>query len=84
MVKAYVFVEIFTPTYYEKCLMIKSDLFSRSNISKRVPLKSIYSDISGKSKFFSTGIISAFFGVFQVKARKMALNMMLFRFLPHS
>ena len=61
MVKAYVFVDIFTPKYYEKHSMIKSDLFSRSNISQGVPLKSIYCDISGKSKFFSTGIISSFF-----------------------
>ena len=46
--------------------MIKSDLFSRSNILKGVPLKSIYSDISGKRKFFSTGIISSFLESFRL------------------
>ena len=83
MVKAYVFVEILTLTYYEKRSMIKSDLFSRSNILKGVPLKCIYSDISGKSKFVSTGNISSFFGVFQVRARKIALNMVLFMPVMH-
>ena len=60
--KAYEFVEIFISTDGEKTFNDQIWLFLRSIISKRIPLKSIYFDISGKSKFFCIRIIVFFFG----------------------